>query len=210
MSRLSFCLTDTLCENTEKIISSLPFGHEERSRLLSMKSEPARAQSLGALLALADAVDTSLDCTVCRTNRRKPYFKALPFHFSLCHISSLSAAALSDTPIGIDAEWLDPNRNIQGISSRFFSSSEQEEILSSDDSTLTFFSLWTKKEAFAKLTGEGLISVCSENIPADTVFTQYIVELSDKRGIISVCHNAKEKISILNPYKELKLYELQN
>ena len=210
MPILSFCLTDTLCGDTEKIISSLPFGPEERSRLSAIKSDSARAQSLGALSALADTVDTSLDCTVCRTKCRKPYFKALPFHFSLSHIPSLSVAVLSDEPVGIDAEWLEQNRNTQGISARFFTSEEQEEILSSDDSTFAFFSLWTKKEAFAKLTGEGLISVCSESVPADAVFTQYALELSGRRGIISVCHNKKEEISILNPYKELKLYELQN
>ena len=210
MLKISFCLTDCLSESTEKSISSLPFGNAERSRLSAIKNKSARASSVGALLALSEIVDTSLDCTVCRTKDRKPYFRSLPFHFSLSHVSSLSVAALADSPVGIDVEWSDSSRDTSGIAARFFTPDEQEQISRSNDPVLTFLSLWTKKEAFAKLTGEGLISVCSGTIPSDAEFTQYIIELNGRRGVLSVCHSSEKKISILNPYKELKLYELQN
>ena len=211
MLSLSFCMPGILGERYEKTISSLPFGNREISRVLSIKNEHSRILSFSALVALSYILsDASLDYTVLRTESRKPYFQNLPLHFSLTHTDNLAAAVLSDEPVGIDFEWLDTSRNALGISKRFFSPDEQKQILLSGDPLLTFFSLWTKKEALAKLTGEGLISVCSSSPLSDYHFTQYTVELENKRGILSVCQGRKEDISILNPYKELKLYELSN
>ncbi len=84
------------------------------------------------------------------TERGKPHFADTEPHFSLSHSHGVIFAALSDVPVGADVELADEKKDTDRIASRFFSVSEQKE---------DFFGVWTKKEAYAKLTGEGVCSV---------------------------------------------------
>lgn len=213
MLNISICASSKLCSNTYSLISSLPFGLGERQRLASMKNEDAKSLSLSAWLTLKELLERegyggSDDLSVLRTKERKPYFKSLPLHFSLSHTDGAVSAALCDSPVGIDLEWLDYGRNISAISDRFFNSNEQKAIALSSDTVLSFFSLWTKKEAYAKLTGKGLAAVCSGDLDETAYFFQYIIELGARRGILSVCCATSEDITIYDPYKEFKIYEL--
>lgn len=208
MIKLSFRLSSELPNDTNSIISSLPFGDAETSRLRAVKNEQSRALSLCALLALWDILDEPDIPTVLRSENRKPYFEDSSLFFSLSHVDKLATAVLSDAPIGIDIEWLDASRKAQAISSRFFSNEEQTEISNSSDPLESFFSMWTKKEAYAKLTGKGLASICAGELPVELCFSQYRLDLCGKKGILSICHQNSEKILIINPYNKLKITEL--
>ena len=208
MIKLSFRLSGELPLDTNLIISSLPFGEEEIQRLLSIKNNDAQRLSLSALLALSDTLSAENNCTILRTENRKPYFKDLPLSFSLSHIDHIAAAAVCDTPVGIDMEWLDDKRNVKAISSRFFSKDEQTNIANSSDPLNSFFSAWTKKEAYAKLTGKGLASIYASELPVGLFFRQYQLDLCGKKGILSICQQNNKEILILNPYDELKIIEL--
>lgn len=194
-------------------IDSLPFGESEKVRLLSMKNQDARRLSLSALIALQELLhrfDISGEPVICRTANRKPYFTSLPYFFSLSHACSLSVAALSDKCIGVDVEFIDKQRDIFNLSKKFFSPNEQEHILNSTDPFFEFYSLWTKKEAYAKLTGEGIISICRKDIQYSLEnYKQYIIEANDKKAILSLCYQAEdENITILDNSKEISVYEL--
>lgn len=84
--------------------------------------------------------------------------------FSLSHTNALAVCAVSDRPVGVDAERIQANR--EKIVSRFFTSSERK-AMEADASKETFFRIWTQKEAWAKLTDRPLLDVLGEEFPED-------------------------------------------
>jgi 4'-phosphopantetheinyl transferase len=79
--------------------------------------------------------------------------------FNLSHVRGFVACAVTtSTTIGIDVETLSPKHGGLDVADRFFSPSEGAILraTASDQQLLTFFRLWTLKEALIKATGEGL------------------------------------------------------
>ena len=143
------------------LAASLPFGQEERERLLSLRNPDSARRSLGAALALFELIkeQDSKALTVRREMGGKPYFSDRPdLPFSLTHTEDFSAAALSEQEglVGLDIELIRHDRNIHGIASRFFSPEEREALAAASDSALCFTHIWTQKEALAKRSGQGL------------------------------------------------------
>lgn len=82
----------------------------------------------------------------------KPYFKDYPnIRFSISHSGELVVLAMSDTEVGIDIEKIKP-RDYEAIVERHFTKGESKMVNSLED----FLKVWTKKEAYLKLTSEGL------------------------------------------------------
>jgi len=205
------CGGDNFDENS--IIDALPFGKAQSDRLLGIRNDGARALSLTAwyslsLLLKKNGYDNS-DASIKRTDRDKPIFTSLPLFFSISHTDGLACSALCESPVGIDIEWIDRERRIDAVSERFFSPEERHIIDSADDRYRAFFALWTKKEAFAKLTGEGLASICSNAEYDGVSFEQYTIKQNDRVGVLSICHKGCGRASIYDPYKEIDIYELQ-
>ncbi len=76
-------------------------------------------------------------------------------HFSMSHCRVAVACIISDEgAVGIDIERT--GRMTQALVDHTMSDDEALLIRSSDDSDLQFTSLWTRKEALLKLTGEGI------------------------------------------------------
>ena len=63
--------------------------------------------------------------------------------------------ALSDRPIGIDAEELNRDVNLK-LADRILSPFELEQYQQAEDKRLALLKFWVMKEAQAKLTGEGI------------------------------------------------------
>ena len=89
------------------------------------------------------------------TERGKPYFVDSPYHFSISHTKRRVVCAISDKPIGIDAEELDRNINLQ-LADKILSPSEKAEFDQAADKRIALLTFWVLKEAHAKCTGEGL------------------------------------------------------
>lgn len=87
--------------------------------------------------------------------RGKPYFAEGNWHFSISHTKGHVFCALSDHPIGLDAEETDRQINLD-LAEKILSSGEKERYLSASDKRAALLKLWVLKEAAAKLTGEGL------------------------------------------------------
>ena len=210
----AICLlkTNRLPTDTDILISSLPFGSAEQERLLSMKNTEAQRLSLCAWLSLFKLMDhcgyADLSLSVLRTPMRKPYFKDIPVCFSVSHADELACSVVSHKNVGIDLEWLDSSRSISAISKRFFTYAEQMLLRDSTDPILEFYSIWTKKEAYSKLNGKGLVDVCSASIPDGVTFCQYLIELNDKHGILSVCCESDGDVSIYDPYDDITIKKL--
>lgn len=85
----------------------------------------------------------------------KPSIKNMPeFYFSVSHSGNCVAFVSDNSPIGIDTEEISDAR-IE-IAKRFFSQNEYKYILESKNQNISFYEIWTKKEAYVKLLGTGL------------------------------------------------------
>ena len=201
----------------DTLISSLPFGESERERLRSIKNPAAQKNSLSALLCLDRLIKRtdlgSEDLTIIREKNGKPRFASLPYHFSITHSRDLCAVALCKENVGIDLEFVDASRNVEALSKRFFSSEEHSRLLASENSLEDFFALWVKKEALAKLSGEGLASICRGQIIDRSAhsFKEYKLKVDGADACLALCfEKAVPSLAINNTYEEIKIYEIQN
>lgn len=84
-----------------------------------------------------------------------PSIKNGPY-FSISHCKSGIAVAVSNQPIGIDIEVV---RSLKvDLVKKTMDSLEQEAILSASQPDWAFTRLWTRKEAFLKMKGTGIIN----------------------------------------------------
>ena len=87
----------------------------------------------------------------------KPYIENVPVHFNLSHSGTFALCAVSDHEVGCDIERI--ARADLKIAKRFFTASEYASILAApteDEQNIVFFRLWTLKESFLKVTGQGM------------------------------------------------------
>lgn len=88
------------------------------------------------------------------TDRGKPYFAGDPVYFSITHTKNHVFCALSDRPIGIDAEETDRCIDLS-LAEKILSPAERTRWDACPDKRLGLLSLWVLKEAYAKLCGRG-------------------------------------------------------
>lgn len=87
--------------------------------------------------------------------RGKPYFINSDWQFSITHTQHYAFCALSQNPIGIDAEELDRDIDLR-LAEKMLSEQEFAQYEQATDKRLALLTFWVLKEAQAKLTGEGL------------------------------------------------------
>lgn len=74
---------------------------------------------------------------------------------SVTHSGDSAAVCASNRPIGIDMEKADAVRDFRKIAERFFSEKELE-YYKENPIPLRFYEIWTRKEAYSKISGDGL------------------------------------------------------
>ena len=87
--------------------------------------------------------------------RGKPRFVEDPIHFSITHTPNHVFCAISDRPIGIDAEELDRKLNLR-IAERILSPAEKAQLEAAANKPRALLTFWVLKEAAVKCSGEGL------------------------------------------------------
>ena len=86
----------------------------------------------------------------------KPFFKDYPdIHFNISHCKKAVVCALSVEPIGIDVECIEEYDD--DLAKYIASPEEYQSITGNSNKGLAFAVLWTQKESYLKLSGEGLI-----------------------------------------------------
>lgn len=110
---------------------------------------------------------SSLFDFVSRTDFGKPYVEKENIYFSISHSRNVWLCAFSTIEIGIDLEFF-ADKDFEKIANRFFSENERQYLKENklcvdkncDDCGLdykkSFFDIWVRKEAAAKLSGSGL------------------------------------------------------
>ena len=117
------------------------------------------------LLARLYREETGAECPeIAVADRGKPCFVSGNLHFSISHTKSHVFCALSDRPVGLDAEEMDRDVNLR-LAEKILSESERLRWEASPDKRAALLRLWVLKEAAVKLSGEGL-----KGYPNDTDF----------------------------------------
>ena len=84
-----------------------------------------------------------------------PYLEDGPY-FSISHCKQGIAVVVSDSPVGIDIEGL---RSVdEGLVRKTMNTQEQAQIAAAANPEQEFIRLWTRKEAYVKMQGTGIIS----------------------------------------------------
>jgi len=140
----------------------------------------------------------------------KPYLLNAPsFHFNISHTRSAFAAAVGDSPLGVDIEKM--NEADPDVAGKVFTADEYAYVFSSDDSKdIRFNEVWTKKESYVKWTGEGWssdllkIDVLSEPIAFQTA------TLKIRGYVVSICSDTMNNYPEIIQIREKDLLESVN
>ena len=129
---------------------------KRQQRIHNLKQENSRKQSMGVGLLLQKVLALSHmeDSQVYVGEHGKPMIDGL--EFSLSHSGDMVICAVSVKPVGCDVEKI--RKAPKGVAERYFSCGEQEYLnqFSGEDYDRAFFRLWTMKESYVKMTGEGM------------------------------------------------------
>ena len=171
-------------------LKSLPA--ERQQKIHKMQQEQSRKQSMGVGLLLQKvlALYHMQDSQVFTGEHGKPMIEGL--EFSLAHSGNLVICAVSDEPVGCDVEKI--RVAPKGVAERCFSESEQAYLsrFSAEEYDREFFRLWTMKESYVKMTGEGLGAL--RNTQSQGGYLS-LVELQGY--IISVCAEASGAVEVI-------------
>lgn len=127
-----------------------------RDKALRYRHFSGQAQCTMSYILLLEALDQEYGITGLPTfvenEHGKPSLQEYPhIHFNITHCHSIVACAVSNTPVGIDAE--DLGRYNQHVARYCMNDDEMQQIGTSDT---IFTRLWTQKEAVFKLQGTGI------------------------------------------------------
>lgn len=142
-------IADTDILYNDDIFSSLynMISEFRQNKIDSFKFRKDKNLSLAASLLLEKIIPVS-NPKYKLSETGKPYFKNINLFFSISHSGTKALCAFSNIECGCDIEFIhDINFD---IAKKYFSSSEYDEIVHSKNPTLTFFKLWTAKEAYIK------------------------------------------------------------
>ena len=110
--------------------------------------------------------------------RGKPYFVEGNWHFSITHTRHHVFCALSEHPIGIDAEELDRNINLR-LAEKILSPLEKAQFNTAQDKQRALLTFWVLKEAAAKQSGIGL-----NGYPNQTEFSLSDPRVTESHGCL--------------------------
>lgn len=148
-------LTDGLLE---QLMQQLPAWRRERA--LAFKHTEGRWQSAQSYLLLRQAlreefgIDT--DEPFAYGPHGKPYLPSFPhIHFNISHCRGVVMCAVALHEVGCDVECMD-RKVTDSLMRHCLSGAEMESVVDASCPNERFLQLWTRKEAFVKMSGDGL------------------------------------------------------
>ena len=102
-------------------------------------------------------------------------------YFSISHSKRGIAVAISDEPIGIDIEAIRPIN--EGLVQKTMNPQEQAQIAAAANPAQEFIRLWTRKEAYVKMLGTGIISDMHQ-ILCDMLPVNWMEVIREDKGYI--------------------------
>lgn len=112
---------------------------------------------------LLDRISYPIPLTYQYGKNGKPYFRDYPFYFNLSHSGDYVFCVLSFNEVGADIQQHSSNDN-ERLAERFFSAQEVASLQGcKEGKNDLFYRLWARKEAYGKLTGEGIAATMGIN-----------------------------------------------
>lgn len=136
-------------EELSGYIALLP--HERQEKIARYRFEKDKLLSLAAGLLIRRAIGES---EIVLGEHGKPYAQN-GVYFSVSHSGRVAAIAVDDTELGLDVEEL-PAPDRLKIADRFYHPAERAYVKEAEDRRRAFSEIWTRKEAYLKMTGEGI------------------------------------------------------
>ena len=129
-------------------------GMERRKKVIRYRMPDDRKRSLGAGIIVKKILDENgvAESSLKYSENGKPVVDSLFFNIS--HAGDYVVGVLSDCEVGCDIEKIVPAP--LEIAERYFSLTESEYIKTKCDKKRAFFTLWTLKESYMKMTGQGM------------------------------------------------------
>lgn len=170
-------------EGYERIFESLP--KERQERIAKNKNHESKKQLLGAGVLLQKVLAIyGFDANgIYKDSHGKPMLDGL--HFNLTHTDGLVLCAVGNQPVGCDAEIIKVAP--RGIAERFFCEAEKNVLIASETTyDDIFYRLWTMKESYIKMTGEGM------SLPMDAFEIRFTEKMKVYRNGVEQTCNIKE------------------
>ena len=177
-------LTD---EALQRLVDSFP--QQRRDKVMAYRHHAQRCQSALAYDLLRNLLRERFGITemgdFVYLEHGKPYLAAYPWvHFSMSHCREAVAVAVSEREVGIDVERIATFK--EQVGRYVLSDEEYQSVVEAEDCDRAFTRLWTKKEAFLKMTGEGVGSKMHhvlENLGATSITTidrgRYVISVAE-------------------------------
>ncbi|ALL05848.1 hypothetical protein AQ505_10285 [Pedobacter sp. PACM 27299] len=129
--------------------------------------------------------------------------------FNVSHSKDLITIAFSETALGVDIEYVDPYFQYKEVTDLCFSTEEQAMVNSSALPILTFYLLWTRKEAIVKATGEGIVEQLQEVPTRSTSVLRNGVDYKVDSFFATETHLLSTAIPI-DHHQQVKFWNLSN
>lgn len=127
-----------------------------KQKIIKCKQLQARKQSAGAGLLLGYILKEYglADAEIKFGSNGKPEIEGI--FFNLSHSKNMVICVVSDKSVGCDIELI--CKAPEKVADRFFSEAEQSHLsqYSGEEKNKEFYRLWTMKESYMKMTGEGM------------------------------------------------------
>ena len=151
-----------------------------------------------AMQALGEFTGLDKDRIIIEKNQLgKPMLVSGEAYFNISHSFERVVCAVGNVPVGVDIEKIRPFS--RGVVSRFFSEGEAcyiNEAESEETSQRRFYELWTLKESYVKMTGEGVKDlrkvsfVINNGVISSSVDCDFILSYEADGYVIAVCSEA--------------------
>ena len=142
---------------------------DEKLRALRFLSEDDRETYIAShsllRLLISGFIDKSpADLGFLKNSYGKPFLNCNPVFFNLSHTKGAFAFVITKTScVGVDLEEINRDFDINSIAGMVFSQKEKDYIFkTAEGSKDRFFRLWTRKEAFLKALGSGIVKELPE------------------------------------------------
>lgn len=168
----------------------LSVSAQRREQALRFKHEMGQRLSLAAYLLLKQALHEqegiSENPVFGYEEHGKPFILGHPeLYFSLSHCKEAAVCVLSRRPVGIDVESLGRYRD--SVARYAMNVDELKQISRADDREAAFVRLWTMKESYLKMTGEGINDRMKDVLVGVPQGIFNTVERLEKNYIYTVC-----------------------
>lgn len=154
-------------QNIEKLRNTL--NGEELKRADKFTFEKDRNQFITAHGTLRNVLSKYLEISPTeiqfkKNKNRKPQvlFPLTSLKFNISHSENKILISVSEDETGVDIEMIKPGPGYKDFIKTYFSSDEQNKILSSPNPDETFYKYWTRKESVLKASGLGIIDNLKE------------------------------------------------